>query len=72
MLEEDIRISISVLISPFPQLFHKGAKTMCPKNLFFLIPLLLLPTLTAGQALDRITDGNDVASWQPAAPSPGS
>jgi hypothetical protein len=28
MLEEDIRMSISVLISPFPQLFHKGTNKM--------------------------------------------
>ena len=50
MLEEDIRISISVLISPFPHFSLKGANSMCEKNLFFLITLLLLLALTAGQA----------------------
>ncbi len=37
-------------------LFHKGAKSMCPKTLFFLITMLLLLALTTGQANATYTD----------------
>jgi zona occludens toxin (predicted ATPase) len=44
-----------------PHLFHKGAKSMCTKNLLFLIALLLLITATQTYATytDYIGAGHD-------------
>jgi hypothetical protein len=56
MLEEGILMARCVLAAPYLHLFHKGTKNMCSKNLFFLITLLLLLALTAGQAKAVYTD----------------
>jgi len=61
MLEEDIIMSVSVPISLFLHLFHKGANSMSKKNLFFLIGLLFLLTAVRAKATytDYIGAGHD-------------